>query len=95
MIGPDQFAAMKPGAVIVSTARGGVLDEAALVAAMASGHLKGAALDVYENEPNPMPALLSHPRIACTPHIGAATLEAQDRIGEELADLIIEFAKNQ
>jgi D-3-phosphoglycerate dehydrogenase len=54
-----------------------------------SGKVASAALDVYENEPSPRKDLLNHPNIACTPHIGAATLEAQDRIGEELADLII------
>jgi D-3-phosphoglycerate dehydrogenase len=85
---------MKKGVRLVNTARGGVIDENALLLALEEGKVAAAALDVYENEPNPMPALLSHPRIACTPHIGAATLEAQDRIGEELADLIIEFAKN-
>jgi D-3-phosphoglycerate dehydrogenase len=57
--------------------------------ALESGIVAGIALDVYENEPNPRKDLLNHPKIACTPHIGAATLEAQDRIGLELANLII------
>ncbi len=94
VLGAHEFSLMKKGVRLVNTARGGVIDENALLLALEEGKVAAAALDVYENEPNPMPALLSHPRIACTPHIGAATLEAQDRIGEELADLIIEFAKN-
>jgi hypothetical protein len=62
----------------------------ALIAALDSGKVLFAALDVFENEPTPSKELLSHPKIAATPHIGAATLEAQDRIGLELANLIIE-----
>ncbi|MFM8963491.1 MAG: NAD(P)-dependent oxidoreductase, partial [Sphingomonadales bacterium] len=93
VIGPKEFALMKKGVRLVNTARGGVIEESALLAALEDGTLAAAALDVYENEPNPMQALISHPKIACTPHIGAATLEAQDRIGEELAELIIAFAK--
>jgi D-3-phosphoglycerate dehydrogenase len=94
VIGEAEFAFMKKGVRLVNTARGGVIDEQALLNALENGTVAAAALDVYENEPNPLPALLAHPKIACTPHIGAATLEAQDRIGEELADLIIEFAKS-
>jgi len=95
VIGSKEFAQMKKGVRIVNTARGGVIEEQALLSALEDGTVAAAALDVYENEPNPLKALLSHPRIACTPHIGAATLEAQDRIGEELAELIITFAKEQ
>jgi D-3-phosphoglycerate dehydrogenase len=84
-----EFNLMKPGTRIVNAARGGVIDEEALLAALDNGKIAYAGLDVFENEPSPNVKLLSHPRIACTPHIGAATLEAQDRIGEELADLII------
>jgi D-3-phosphoglycerate dehydrogenase len=73
----------------VNAARGGVINEDDLLVALNSGHVAGCALDVFENEPNPRKDLLSHPKIACTPHIGAATVEAQDRIGEELASLII------
>ncbi|MEN9742422.1 MAG: hypothetical protein RLZZ65_227 [Bacteroidota bacterium] len=94
VIGEAEFACMKKGVRLVNTARGGVIDEQALLNALENGTVAATALDVYENEPNPLPALLAHPKIACTPHIGAATLEAQDRIGEELADLIIEFAKS-
>ena len=80
---------MKPGACVVNAARGGVIDEDALMAALDNGSLRYAALDVFENEPTPREDLLAHPKVALTPHIGAATTEAQDRIGEELADQIL------
>jgi D-3-phosphoglycerate dehydrogenase len=80
---------MKRGIRLVNAARGGVIDEQALLDALANGTVAAAALDVFNNEPNPDQRLISHPNIACTPHIGAATNEAQDRIGEELAELII------
>jgi D-3-phosphoglycerate dehydrogenase len=93
VLGTRELALLKKGAYVVNAARGGVIDEDALIEALNTGHIAGAALDVFENEPTPREDLLKHPRIACTPHIGAATEEAQDRIGEELADLIIrEFA---
>ena len=95
VIGAAEFKLMKKGVRLVNTARGGVIEEIALLEALDNGTVAAAALDVYENEPTPLKALLAHPRIACTPHIGAATLEAQDRIGEELAELIIAFAKEQ
>jgi D-3-phosphoglycerate dehydrogenase len=93
VLGAKEFAGMKKGVRLVNAARGGVIDEQALLEALNNGTVAAAALDVYENEPKPLQELLKHPNIACTPHIGAATLEAQDRIGEELADLIIAFAK--
>ena len=89
VITQKEFSIMKKGVRIVNSARGGVINENDLLSALNSGQVAAAALDVYENEPTPKKELLSHPNIACTPHIGAATLEAQDRIGEELADLII------
>ncbi len=90
-----EFALMKKGVRIANAARGGVIDENDLLEALNNGTVAGIALDVYENEPNPKKELISHPKIACTPHIGAATNEAQDRIGEELAQLIIaQFGKN-
>lgn len=89
VIGTNEFALMKNGVRLANAARGGVFDETALIEALNSGKVAACALDVYENEPNPNKALLSHPKIACTPHIGAATVEAQDRIGGELAELII------
>ena len=83
---------MKKGVFISNAARGGVVNETDLIEALNNGTIAGVALDVFENEPNPAKELLCHPKIACTPHIGAATLEAQDRIGEELAQLIIGLA---
>ena len=87
------FSKMKKGAALVNAARGGVLDEVALVAALDSGQLSFAALDTFENEPKPEIKLLMHDKISLTPHIGAATLEAQDRIGEELASQISAILK--
>lgn len=89
VITSKEFALMKKGVRLVNAARGGVINEDDLLAALASGQVASVALDVFENEPNPRKELLNHPNIACTPHVGAATLEAQDRIGEELASLII------
>ena len=89
VISAKEFAMMKKGVRLVNAARGGVINEDDLLVALNSGHVAAIALDVFENEPNPRKELLSHPNIACTPHIGAATMEAQDRIGEELATLII------
>ena len=94
VITASEFSKMKKGVIIVNASRGGVIDENDLLVALEEGVIGGIALDVYENEPNPRKDLLNHPKIACTPHIGAATLEAQDRIGEELAQLIIgQFGK--
>jgi D-3-phosphoglycerate dehydrogenase len=84
-------ASMKEGAMLVNTARGGTVDEAAVSAAVTSGHLRAAALDVFVGEPTPDPALLQVDGLALTPHIGAATLEAQDRIGDELVERILEL----
>lgn len=89
VIRAEQFAKMKDGVRIVNAARGGVMDEDALLEALDSGKVAAIALDVFENEPNPRADLLNHDKIACTPHIGAATVEAQGRIGRELADTII------
>ncbi|MFQ5335105.1 MAG: D-2-hydroxyacid dehydrogenase [Flavobacteriales bacterium] len=93
LIGNEEFAKMKDGVRIVNAARGGVIDEDALLKALDSGKVTHAALDVFENEPTPKKELLVHPRISLTPHIGAATVEAQARIGLELADKIIKFVK--
>jgi D-3-phosphoglycerate dehydrogenase len=89
VIGPKQFALIKNGAVLVNAARGGVIDEVSLLDAVNTGKIAYAGLDVFENEPNPNKLLLSNEAIGATPHIGAATVEAQDRIGLELAQLII------
>ena len=89
VIGADEFALMKDNVGIVNCARGGVIDEVALLAALDSDKVLFAGLDVFENEPTPEIQILMHPKISLTPHIGAATLEAQDRIGTELAEQII------
>ncbi|WP_417592602.1 NAD(P)-dependent oxidoreductase [Owenweeksia hongkongensis] len=93
VIGKKEIAMMKDQAGIVNTARGGVVNEVDLIAALEEGKLRYAALDVFENEPTPAMQVLMSPYTSLTPHIGAATLEAQDRIGEELADQIIELLK--
>ena len=94
IIGAAELESMKPGVGIVNCARGGVIDEVALVKALDSGKVLFAGLDVFENEPNPEITILMNPKISLTPHIGAATLEAQDRIGTELASQIISILKN-
>ena len=88
IIGTKEIAMMKDGAGIVNAARGGVINEVALIEALNSGKLKFAALDVFVDEPTPAVQVLMNPNVSLSPHIGAATLEAQDRIGTELADLI-------
>ena len=91
VIGAEEIGMMKDGAGIVNAARGGVVDEDALMFALEKGKLDYAGLDVFENEPSPSIHLLMQANISLTPHIGAATLEAQDRIGTELADKITAF----
>ncbi|AMC09992.1 3-phosphoglycerate dehydrogenase [Lutibacter profundi] len=91
IISTKEFEIMKDGAFIVNAARGGVIDEVALVKAIENGKISGAALDVFENEPTPEIQLLMNSSLSLTPHIGAATGEAQDRIGTELAQQIIEI----
>ena len=82
---------MKDGVGLINAARGGVVNEVELVNALNSGKVSFAGLDTFENEPKPEIKLLMHPRISLTPHIGAATNEAQDRIGVELAQQIAEI----
>lgn len=89
VITAKEIALMKTGVRIVNAARGGVLNEDDLLTALTEGKIANVALDVFENEPTPRKDLLSHEQIASTPHIGAATVEAQGRIGEEMADKII------
>jgi len=88
VIGAEQIGMMKTGAGIINASRGGVIDETALMFALDKHKLAYAGLDVFENEPNPSMHICMHNAISLTPHIGAATLEAQDRIGTELADQI-------
>lgn len=94
LLSPAQFALMKDGVRIVDAARGGVLDEAALYAALLSGKVAAAALDVYSEEP-PQSELLRKlvelPQVVATPHIGASTKEAQARIGDEIIKLVQEY----
>ncbi len=91
VIGKPEFDLMKEGVMLVNAARGGVIDEVALVNAIDQGKVARAALDVFENEPTPEMQLLMNPALSLSPHIGAATGEAQDRIGSELASQIIEI----
>jgi D-3-phosphoglycerate dehydrogenase len=80
---------MKDGVRIVSAARGGIIDEAALLNALNSGKVTGAALDVFENEPPGLTETVSHPRVIATPHIGAQTAEAQSRASEDIANEVL------
>ncbi len=89
----EDFELMKQGVGIINLARGGAIDEELLLKALESGKVAFAGLDVYENEPTPSVKILMHPNISHTPHIGAATIEAQERIGEELATQIITIFK--
>ena len=91
IISKNEFEQMKDGVGIINTARGGLLHEVDLVSAISSGKIQFAGLDVFETEPTPAVQLLMNPEISLTPHIGAATKEAQDRIGLELAKQIIEL----
>jgi D-3-phosphoglycerate dehydrogenase len=89
LIGAAEFGKMKDGVIVANAARGGVIEEDALLSALDSGKVAAVGLDVFENEPTPREELLSHPKISVTPHIGASTNEAQTRIGIELAEKII------
>jgi D-3-phosphoglycerate dehydrogenase len=91
LIGKEEFAKMKDGVVVINTARGGTINEEALLEALESGKVAAAGLDVFENEPTPREEILTHPQISLSPHIGASTGEAQRNIGLELADKIIAF----
>ena len=93
VIGKNEFEKMKSGAGIINAARGGVINEEELLKYIENGHISFAALDTYENEPNPSIKVLMNPKISLTPHIGAATSEAQDRIGLELAEQISNLLK--
>ncbi len=88
IINTETISKMKDGVCIINTSRGTNLDEAALLAGLESGKVRAAGLDVYADEPATNKALYSHPMVSCTPHIGAATVEAQKRIGMEIVDII-------
>ncbi|WP_411169187.1 D-2-hydroxyacid dehydrogenase [Clostridium sp. MB05] len=91
LIGKEELNILKDGAYIINCARGKVVDEEALLEALNSRKIAGAGIDVFEVEPNTNEDLVNHPRVSCTPHIGASTIEAQDRIGEEVISIIKEF----
>jgi D-3-phosphoglycerate dehydrogenase len=93
LLGKEEFRKMKKGVGIVNCSRGGTIDEEALIEALDSGQVAFAGLDVFDNEPTPRTSILQHPKISLTPHIGAATNEAQERIGVELANLVIDVLK--
>lgn len=95
VIGAAEIEAMKDGVGIVNCSRGGVIDEVALLNALDDNKVLFAGLDVFENEPSPEIQVLMHPKVSLSPHIGAATLEAQDRIGTELAEQIISLLKTE
>ena len=80
---------MKSSAFLINTARGPIVHESALARAIIDGEIAGAGIDVFENEPTPREDILAHPKISLTPHIGASTLEAQEKIGTELAGKIL------
>ena len=89
LIGAEQIRRMKAGSLLVNCARGGLVDEGALLAALDDGHLGGAALDVFEQEPPADSPLLDHPRVVLTPHLGASTREAQRSVAVEVAEQVL------
>lgn len=93
LIGADEFEKMKDGVGIINTSAGGIVDEVALVTNIDSGKVAFAGLDVFENEPHPAIQILMHPKISLTPHIGASTIEVQNRMSKELAEQIISILK--
>ena len=93
LIGKKELEIMKDGVCIVNTARGGIIDENELIKALEKGKVRSAGLDVFQNEPNPSIKVLMNEKISLSPHIGGSTIEAQNRIGLELANQIINFYK--
>ncbi len=91
VIGKKQFELMKNGSYVINCARGGVVDEDALVDALNCEKVAGAGIDVFENEPNPNPELINNPKVCVTPHIGGSTEEAQERIGNEIVNIVEEI----
>ncbi len=89
LVDAQRLALLKPGAFLINCGRGGLVDEDALLAALDSGRIAGAGLDVYEEEPTARHSLTAHPRVVATPHIGAQTREAQERIAIETAHMVL------
>lgn len=89
ILGAEELSKTRKGVILINAARGGVINEEALLAALESGQVAGVGLDVFVNEPTPRLELLQHPRVSVTPHIGASTDQAQENIGIELAEQII------
>ncbi len=94
-VGEKEIEMMKEGVIIINCARGGVVSEKALLEGLNSGKVAAAGIDVFENEPptEAQAALINHPRVSVTPHIGASTVEAQNRVGEEIAQKVIDVLK--
>jgi phosphoglycerate dehydrogenase-like enzyme len=95
MVGAAAFAAMKPGVLVISTSRGGVIDEAALLAALEHGRVAGAALDVFQMEPPGLTSLVAHPNVIATPHIAAQTAEAQVRAAVDIATEVLNALRGE
>jgi D-3-phosphoglycerate dehydrogenase len=91
LITEKHFKMMKDGVILINASKGGTVDEKALLDALENGKVAGAGIDVFINEPSPDGELLTHPKISVSPHLGAATKEAQRKIGLKLADKVIEF----
>jgi D-3-phosphoglycerate dehydrogenase len=89
IIGKSELSELKKGVILINTARGGVFNEDAILEGLASGIIGGAGIDVFVGEPTPNAAILTHPRISLSPHVGGSTIEAQENVGKELAELII------
>ena len=91
LINKETIARMKPGAMVINCARGGIVNEDDVCEALKSGHLKGVAMDVFTNEPPGQSELMAHPRFICTPHLGASTKEAQDNVAKDVANQIVAY----
>ena len=95
MVNGQVFAQMKHGVRLIDAARGGIIDEAALLTALESGQVAAAALDVFATEPPGLTALVAHPNVVATPHIGAQTEEAQDRAAEDIASEVLNALRGE
>jgi len=95
LIGVDAFKRMKEGACLVNTSRGGIVDEKALLSALKSGKIAGAAIDVFASEPDYNRALAALDNVIATPHIGAASMESQERVGIQIVDSVLEYLRSK